>query len=189
MAVTSDIFQSYLRPVEVFRRLLDRGVNDRLGLIFLALAMGLSFVSHLPAIRRKSLEPNPELEASIIAEAGAVRQIDGVQVPQDMVDAKFENFLSGEIMVWFFVLPLIFYGLAQLGGLVVRLVQGHKLPGPVIRVAFFWALVVALPMKLLHSLVYAVTDTGPVYVWAGLPWVAVLVWNWSSNLRAAGWSR
>ena len=187
MAVSTDILRAYRRPREVFRDLLDRGVSDRLGLIFLALAMSLSFVSQLPSVTRRSREPDAALEAAIQAEAGDVRQIEGTQVPQDMIDAKFQLFLAQELMVWFFILPLFFYGLAQLGGLIARRF-GAELTGETLRVALFWALLVAVPLKLLHGAVYGIVDTGPILMLAGLPWFAVLLWNWTSNLREAGWT-
>ena len=187
MAVSSDILRAYRQPREVFRGLLDRGVTDRLGLVFLALAMALSFVSQLPSVTRRSRTPDAELEAAIRAEAGEVRQIEGTQVPQDMVDAKFQLFIAQELMVWFFILPLLFYGIAMLGGFVARRL-GAELDGVTSRVALFWALLVAVPMKLVHGVVYGVVDSGPILMLAGLPWFAVLLWAWVSNLRVAGWS-
>ena len=166
---------------------MDRGVTDRLGLVFLALAMALSFVSQLPSISRRAREPNPELEALIRAEAGDVRQIEGTQVPQDMVDAKFQLFLAQELMVWFFILPLFFYAVALIGLWVARRL-GATLDGVTARVALFWALLVAVPMKLLHGVVYAVIGAGPLLMLAGLPWFLVLVFNWVNNLRVAGWA-
>lgn len=185
MAVTSDILRSYHSPGEVFLGLLARGVSDRLGLVFIALAMALSFVSQLPSVTRRSREPDPELEAQIVAEAGDVRQIEGTQVPQDMIDAKYQLFLAGELMAWFFILPLVFYGLAWLGGWIARR-AGGQVDGVTARMALFWALVVALPMKFLHGIVYAMQDSGTLVTLAGVPWLAVVLWNWTRNLRVAG---
>lgn len=188
MAVSSDILRSYRRPGAVFESLLDRGMTDRLSLVFLALAMALSFVSQLPSIGRRSREPNPELEALIRAEAGEVRQIEGTQVPQDMIEAKYQLFLAQELMVWFFILPLMFYGLALISLWVLRRF-GARLDGVSARAALFWALLVAVPMKLIHGMVYAAVDDGVILMAAGVPWFGIFVWNWIHNLRVAGWAQ
>ena len=76
---------------------------------------------------------------------------------------------------------------AMLGGFVARRF-GATLDGPTVRVALFWALLVAVPMKLVHGAVYGVVAGGPILMLAGLPWFAVLLWAWVSNLQVAGWA-
>ncbi|MEL6531654.1 MAG: hypothetical protein AAFQ06_01310, partial [Pseudomonadota bacterium] len=117
MAVTTEIFASYLRPGRVFSRILARNLTEAQTFMYLMAAMLLGFVSQLPYVSRRANLPNPEMEAAILAEAGEVRQIEAVEVPQDMVDAKFEAFMSAEIVIWFFILPLFFYALAGLSQL------------------------------------------------------------------------
>lgn len=187
MAVTGDIFASYLRPRRVFARLLARGVNDRIGIAYLLLAMGLGFVSQLPWITRRANLSDPEMEAAIRAEAGDVRQIEALDVPENMIDAKFEALLSAELFIWFFILPLFFYGLAAISQLVLRLF-GRRPEGIDVRMALFWALLVATPLKLLHGLMAGMLGEGPALSLIGFVWVVVFVWVWGGNLSEA-WSR
>jgi hypothetical protein len=186
MALVPDIVGSYRRPRPVFSGLLARGADDKTGLMFLMLAMAMGFVSQLPGVSRRANLPDPELEAAIAAERNEVRPIEGVEVPAGMIDAKFDALLSAEIMVWFLILPLVFYGVAMVGHLVARMLGG-KPDGTASRLALFWALVVAVPMKLFHGLVFGMIGPGPALSLVGFLWFAVLMWNWSMNLRVAGW--
>ncbi len=186
MALVNDITGSYRRPRSVFAGLLARGADDKTGLVFLLLAMALGFVSELPGVSRDANLPNPELEAAIAAERDDVRPIEGVEVPEAMVDAKFSALLSAEIMVWFLILPLVFYGVAMVGHLVAKLFGG-KPDTTASRLALFWALVVAVPLKLFHGLVGGMIGPGPALTAVGFLWFALLMWNWSMNLRVAGW--
>lgn len=184
MAVTTDILKSYRKPRDVFAGLLGRGVSDRSNLIYLVLAMGLGFVSQLPGVQRRASLPAPELEAAIRAEAADVRPIEGLDVPANMVDAKFQALMSAELMVWFFILPLVFYGLAALVRLGLSVI-GWKINGEAARLALFWALLVAVPLKLLHGLVYGVLGPGPALTAVGAIWFGILIWNYTVNLSEA----
>ncbi|MBF9042039.1 hypothetical protein HKCCE4037_01765 [Rhodobacterales bacterium HKCCE4037] len=186
MALVNDIAGAYRRPRPVFAGLLARGVDDKTGLVFLLLAMGLGFLSQLPGVSRRANLPDPELDAAILAERADVRPIEGVEVPDALVDAKFSAFLSAEIMVWFLILPLVFYGVAMVGHLVVRLLGGRP-DGTASRLALFWALLVAVPLKLLHGLTFGMLGPGIEVTLVGVLWFAILMWNWSMNLRVAGW--
>ncbi len=185
MALVNDIVRSYRRPRPVFGGLLARGADDKTGLVFLLLAMALGFVSQLPGVSRRANTPDPELDAAIIAERDDVRPIEGVEVPEGLVDAKFQALMSAEIMVWFLILPLVFYGVAMLGHLAMR-AFGRKPDTTASRLALFWALVVAAPLKLLHGLVLGMIGPGSSLTLVGFIWFAVLMWNWTANLRVAG---
>lgn len=186
MALVPDIVGSYRRPRSVFSGLLARGADDKMGLMFLMLAMGLGFVSQLPGVSRRANLPDPEFEAAIAAERNDVRPIEGVEVPASMTDAKFNALLTAEITVWFLILPLVFYGVAMVGHLVAKLLGG-KPDTTASRLALFWALVVAVPLKLFHGLVFGMIGPGPALSAVGFLWFVVLMWNWSMNLRVAGW--
>ena len=188
MALVNDIVRSYRRPRPVFGGLLARGADDKLGLVFLLIAMGLGFVSQLPGVSRRANTPDPELDAAMIAERDDVRPIEGVEVPEGLVEAKFQAFMSAELMVWFLILPLVFYGVAMLGHLVAKLFGGRP-DTTASRLALFWALLVAAPLKLLHGLVFGMIGPGPSLTLVGVLWFAVLMWNWTMNLRVAGWER
>jgi hypothetical protein len=185
MALVPDIVGSYRRPRPVFSGLLARGADDKTGLVFLLLAMAMGFVSQLPGVARRANTADPELDAAIIAERDDVRPIEGVEVPEALVDAKFQAFMSAEIMVWFLILPLVFYGVAMVGHLVARLFGGQP-DTTASRLALFWALVVATPLKLLHGLVSGMIGPDVTLTFVGFLWFAVLMWNWSMNRRVAG---
>jgi len=182
MALVNDIARSYRRPGSVFDGLLSRGADDKTGLVFLLLAMALGFVSQLPGVSRRANTPDPELDAAIFAEREDVRPIEGVEVPEALVDAKFQLFLSSELTIWFLILPLAFYGLAMLGHLALRAL-GLRPDSTHSRLALFWALVVAVPLKLLHGLVLGMIGPGPSLTLVGFLWFALLVWIWGVNLR------
>lgn len=184
MPLVNDIVRSYRSPRSVFDGLLARGADDKTGLVFLMLAMGIGFVSQLPGVARRANTADPELDAAIIAERDDVRPIEGTEVPEGLIDAKFQLFLSGELTIWFLILPLTFYGLAMLGHLVMRLL-GRKPNSVASRLALFWALLVATPIKLLHGLTLGFIGTGPALTLVGALWFGLLMWNWSLNLRTA----
>lgn len=186
MAVTTEIFASYVRPRRVFGDLLKRGVTEPQALIYLLTAMALGFVSQLPYASRRANQPDPALEEAIRAEAGDVRQIESLEVPQDMIDAKFQAFLSAEVTIWFFILPLFFYALSGLSFLALRLLK-RSFRGVELRMALFWALLAATPLKLLHGLFLGFVGPGPALTWVGVAWCVALLWVWISNLREVGW--
>lgn len=184
MPLVNDIVHSYRRPRVVFGGLLVRGADEKTGLVFLLLAMALGFVSQLPGVARRANTPDAELDAAIIEERDDVRPIEGVEVPDALVDAKFQALVSAEIMIWFLILPLVFYGVAMLGHVVMRAL-GRRPNTVASRLALFWALVVAAPLKLFHGLVFGMIGPGPALTIAGFLWFAVLMWVWTANLRVA----
>ena len=188
MALVTDIVRSHGRPREVFGAILKRGVDDKTGFFFLIIALVMGFVSQLPGVSRRANLPDPALEAAIAQERDDVRPIQGAEVPEDMVDAKFAALMSAELMVWLFILPLVFYGLAMVGHFAARALGGA--PSTVAsRVAMFWALLVATPLKLLHGLVFGMIGPGPALTLVGLLWLVLFMWTWTSNLRVAGWDQ
>ncbi|MEM7733788.1 MAG: YIP1 family protein [Pseudomonadota bacterium] len=188
MSVTLDIVATYRRPGRVMASILDRGADHRVAFAYLAVGTVLGFVAQLPRLTRLAREPNPELEAAIVAEAGQVRQIDGVQVPQDMVDAKFEALMSGTLMGWIFVMPLILYALAGVSLLAVRLIRG-RMTGAQSCVVLFWAFLAAAPVFLLQGLIAGFIGPGPGLNAVFLVWFTLFIWFWFSGIRAAAWQR
>jgi len=184
LALISDIVHSYRAPRAAFDGLLSRGADDKTGLVFLMLAMGIGFVSQMPGVARRANTVDPELDAAIMAERGDVRPIEGAEVPEGLVDAKFQLFISSELTIWFLILPLALYGLATLGHLVLRAI-GRRPDSTASRLALFWALLVATPLKLLHGLVLGLIGSGPALTLVGALWFALLMWNWTMNLRVA----
>ncbi|MEM6589375.1 MAG: YIP1 family protein [Pseudomonadota bacterium] len=188
MAVTLDILATYRRPGRVISRILDRGADHRHAFAFLAVGSVLAFVAQLPRLTRLARESDPEFEAAIVAEAGEVRQIDSVQVPEAMVDAKFEALMSGALMGWIFIMPLILYALAWLSLLLVRLIKG-RMTGAQACVVLFWAFLAAIPVFLFQGLIAGFVGPGAALNTVSLVWFALFVWFWFSGIRVAAWEK
>jgi len=70
-----------------------------------------------------------------------------------------EGLLAGALFGWVFIAPLLFYALGGILGFVLRLVVPGT-EGFDVRLAVFWALLVASPLVLLHGLAMGVIGTG-----------------------------
>ncbi len=167
-------------------RKLAQGVRDRVSFAYLVVGMLLAFIAQLPGLRRQAQQSDPQLEEAIRAEAGDVRQIESVAVPQDMIDAKFEAYMSGALIAWIFIMPLIFYLLAGLSVLGVKLFKG-KMTGMQARLALFWSFLAATPLLLFQGLVAGFIGEGPALYGVFALWLGVFLWFWISSMREAGW--
>lgn len=186
MAVTTDILASYRRPGHVMAEKLASGIDDRVAFAYLALGSVLGFVAQLPRLMREAREPNPAFEAAIRAEADDVRKIESLDVPANMIDAKFEALMSAALMGWIFIFPLILYVLAWVSQLALRILRG-KANGLGSRVALFWAFLAATPVLLLQGLVAGFIGPGPGLYAVSAIWAVVFFWIWAAGLRQAGW--
>ena len=125
-------------------------------LMVLMLACALVFVAQWPRLARAAhLDPSIPLDAR----------------------------LAGALFAWVFLAPLFFYAMAGLMTLALWLVA--RVSGASIRLALFWALLVASPVMLLHGLVAGMVGPGAqaalVAALAALVFLAVLV----AGLRVA----
>jgi hypothetical protein len=132
MSVTSDILRSYRAPRAVLRNLRIGTRREARLLAYLMIACGLIFVAQWPRLAR---------EAHL----------------NDAV--PLEGLLAGALFGWVFIAPLLFYALGGILGFVLRLVVPGT-EGFDVRLAVFWALLVASPLVLLHGLAMGVIGTG-----------------------------
>lgn len=131
MAVSTDILHSFSRPRVVLRSLRDGERREARVLVYLMLACALVFVAQWPRLARQA-----HLDDSI---------------PLDAL-------LAGALFGWVFVAPLLFYAAAMLLTLAMRLIAPVQ-PFDV-RLALFWALLVASPLALLQGMVTGLIGSG-----------------------------
>ncbi|MAU54106.1 MAG: YIP1 family protein [Roseovarius sp.] len=160
MPVTRDIVATYRGPRRVVRRLLAMGAREDRALALLMGGCILVFVAQWPRLAR---------EAHLAGEALNPR-------------------LGGALMGWIVIAPLIFYLLAFLSYLAVRLLRG-RISGYGARLALFWAFLAASPLLLLHGLVAGFVGPGAGLSLIGAIWCGVFLWFWLSGVREAGWGR
>ena len=125
MSISAEIVDSYKNARPVIARKLAQGPREDQALALVMGASGLFFVASIPGnLRAAAINPDVPLEAR----------------------------LSGALLALLFIAPLIFYVLAGITGLILRLFGGPKgLYGA--RIALFWALFCAAPLALLQSLI------------------------------------
>lgn len=160
MPVTRDIVATYRGPRRVVGRLLAMGAREDRALALLMGGCILVFVAQWPRLAR---------EAHLAGEALNPR-------------------LGGALMGWIVIAPLIFYLLAFLSYLAVRLLRG-RISGYGARLALFWAFLAASPLLLLHGLVAGFVGPGAGLSLIGAIWCGVFLWFWLSGVREAGWGR
>ncbi len=158
MPVTTDIVASYRGPRTVFRRLLSMGENEGRALAILLGGCAIFFISEWPRLAREA----------------------------HLTDQELNPMLGGSLMAWLFIAPLIFYVIAFLSQMVVKGLGG-KPTGFEMRMALFWAWLVACPLKLLHGLVAGFIGSGAALTGVGAIWFVIFLWIWISNMREAGW--
>ncbi|MCB1340116.1 MAG: YIP1 family protein [Pseudooceanicola sp.] len=153
MALTSDILGSYRHPRVVLRRLIGDRREARI-LVYLMLGCGLIFVAQWPRLARAA-----HLDESVPLEA----------------------LLAGALFAWVFVAPLVFYALAGLLSVILRLA------GPVdafaLRLGLFWAVLASAPWLLLYGLAAGLIGPGTQSALLGLPAVISFVVVLVAGLR------
>jgi len=158
MPVTRDIAASYKGPRTVFRRLLGMGENEGRALAILMAGCAVTFVAQWPRLSREA----------------------------HLTEQDVYPMMGASLLAWMFIAPLIFYALALLSGLILR-VFGGKASGFGARLALFWAFLAASPFMLLNGLVAGFIGPGGALALVGVLWCAVFLWFWLANLREAGW--
>ncbi len=159
MPVTRDIAATYRRPREVLRHLLSMGPREDRALAILMAGCVVVFVAQWPRLSREAHLTGQELNPM----------------------------LGGALMGWLFIAPLMFYCLAFVSQIMLR-VFGRKPTGFDTRLALFWAFLAASPLLLLHGLVGGFIGPGLEKNIIGAFWIAVFGWFWFSNLREVGWN-
>ncbi|MEM6896738.1 MAG: YIP1 family protein [Pseudomonadota bacterium] len=156
MPVTSDIFQSYRRPRTVMRRLLDAGQREDRAIAILFGGCIMFFVASWPRLARQA-------------------ELTGEDLAQLLAYAAFGTL---------FILPLLFYGLAALGHILMK-PFGGKGDWYGARLALFWSLLATSPLLLLWGLTQGFIGAGLQSSIVGVLWFAVFLIFWSVNLREA----
>ena len=133
MAISAEILRTYRAPREVMRRLLAAGQREDRAIAYLMAACAIIFVAQWPRLRRAAME-NPE-------------------------GPPFEAQMSGALLGWIFIAPLLFYGIAALSHLVARLFGGQGTWWGA-RIALFWTLLAVSPLMLLNGLVAGFVGEG-----------------------------
>jgi hypothetical protein len=120
MTLSGAIVQSWRSPRVVLRRLLAQDRHEGRLLMYLVLALGLILVAQLPRLQRQATDEVP-----------------------------FEALMVGALFGLMMVGPLLFYLLAAM------LALGMRLLGPVdgfaVRLALFWALLASTPLILAQA--------------------------------------
>ena len=160
MAVSDDILATWRGPGRVMARLMAQRPSEGRVLAWLMAGCALTFVAQWPVLARRA----------------------------HLQEAELGPMMGGSLLAWLFIAPLVFYGIAALSGLGLRLVAGPvKGQGP--RIALFWAFLAASPLMLLNGLVAGFIGPGPGLVLVGLVWVGAFLWFWIAGLRAAARGR
>lgn len=154
MSVTADILRMYRAPRQVLRsRIGDRIREDR-ALATLVAACILIFVAQWPRLAR---------EAYLDPELG------------------LEQRLAGALFGWLFFAPLLFYVLAMIVHLAMR-VLGRRAAGYEVRMTLFWGLLAAAPLFLLAGLAAGFGGSGIFPALTGAAALAALLVFWFMGL-------
>ncbi|MBF9050227.1 YIP1 family protein [Roseobacter sp. HKCCD9010] len=157
MAVTSDILQTWRRPRQVIRRLLDMGRREDRALIYLMLACLLIFVAQWPRLQREAM-----LDSTV----------------------PLEGLLGGALFGWLFVAPILLYGIGTLSHLAARLFRGQG-SAYAARLALFWTLLATSPGFLFHGLIMGFIGPGPAQTLVGAGLVLAFLAIWGMTLTEA----
>lgn len=156
MAVSSDILRTWRHPRRVVADLLDQGQREDRAIAFLMAGCGLIFVAQWPRLARVAHETGDELS----------------------------KLVAYELVAWIFFWPLMFYAVAGLSWLVLRIAK-RRISAYSARLALFWAFLAATPVGLLYGLQTGLNGPGPAVHVVGAIWIAAFFWFWAQGLRAA----
>ena len=179
MAVTRDIPRAWIEPRRTVAELLARGPSERVAFAYLAAASVLGFVSQLPRLVRESRTANAGFDETLAREAG-----EAGMVVTDLGATKFEALVSGALMGWIFLMPLVMYLLAWLLHGLARLLGGRG-TGLRVRVAVFFSFLAITPALLLLGLTSGFVGPGPAETLVGLVLVSAFIWIALGAVHAA----
>lgn len=156
MAATRDIVATYRGPGRVVRRLLGDGLREDRALIYLMIGCLMVFVAQTPRLARQAWQTGEDLGM----------------------------LMGATLLAWLFIAPLVFYILAGVSQLVLR-VFGVKTSAYATRMALFWALLASSPVILLWGLTAGFIGDGLEMTAVGILWVAIFAWFWIGGLTGA----
>lgn len=154
MSVLPDILRTYRAPRQVLRSRMAGPPREDRALAILMAACGLIFIAQWPRLAREAwIDPSISLDAR----------------------------LAGALFAWIIVMPLVFYALAFVIQVTIRL-SGRPATAYQVRMALFWALLTSGPLWLASGLVAGFAGPGAAFtvvstlglaalvgfVWAGL---------------------
>jgi len=154
MSVTNDMVAAFRRPAKVMERQLMSGAGEDRALIFLMASCVVVFISNLPVISRTAY----------------------------LEQVEMGPLLGGTLLAWLFLAPLVFYVLAALMRIVLRLF-GCKASWFHVRLALFWAMLASTPLILLNGLTGGLIGPGIEQNLVGAVWLASFLWILFGNIR------
>lgn len=164
MAITTDMFMIWRRPDAVFRRKIGPDSTEGGALAVVMTACGLMFVAQWPQLSRQAYLNGMSPEADTLPGLQALMGI--------------------TFFALIFIAPLVFYLVALLSGLVLRIV-GWQIPPLKSRLALFWALLATTPLMLFQGLLTGFSGPGPVIASVGMVILVAFLWLWGRLLRVA----
>jgi hypothetical protein len=153
MSLTTDIVASYRGPRKVVRRLSEHGPREDRALAFLMGACLVFFIAQWPVLAREAHLTGGDLNSS----------------------------LAGALTATLLFLPLFFYAVSFVAHLFARVIGGIGTPFGS-RLALFWALIAASPLRLLVGLVAGFIGEGVQLQLVEFIWFAVFAWFWISGM-------
>jgi hypothetical protein len=156
MSITTDIVDGWVRPKEVMRRHIARGVSEPFAFSLLVAFLVLAFISLWPQLSRQSLmQPEVPMVQRVVA-AGLA--------------------LLASIPAWYLIAAITRWIARALGG------QGDHYRA---RLALFAALVAVSPAMLLQGLVAGMIGPGPQLLLIQTLVALGFVWIWMSMIMVA----
>jgi len=156
VSIASDIVRTYRAPREVQARRMAGAPREDRALAVLMGACVLIFIAQWPRLSREAF-----LDPSI----------------------GFDARLAGALFGWIMVMPLVFYALAMVVQLALR-VFGTTGVGFASRMALFWALLASTPLWLLTGLAAGFAGPGPGLTISGIAALGAFIIFWIAGLSA-----
>jgi hypothetical protein len=162
MAVTTDIIRTWRSPRAMFGRLLRAGVREDRLIAHLMGACLIMFVAQLPVLAR----------IAHLSRGGEV-------------ELELDQLIGTAFFAWLMFMPLVFYLLAGLLFLGLKLLR-MKVDGYSVRLSLFWGLLCASPVALLLGLMTGFSGQQPGTVLIFIVWAVALLVFVVQGLREAG---
>ncbi|MEM6309017.1 MAG: YIP1 family protein [Pseudomonadota bacterium] len=153
MSVANDIVATYRGPGKVVSRLLALGPREDRAVAILMGACALMFVAQLPRLSRDA----------------------------HLVGGDLNMMIGGALMGWIFVAPLVFYLIAWISHVVLK-IFGSAAGSWSSRIVLFWALLAATPFFLLLGLVQGFIGDGVQATVIAACWAIAFLWFWIVGL-------
>lgn len=166
MAVTTEIFETWRRPVQVIQRKLAAASEASLLAVLLG-ACGLIFVAQWPRLSR---------EAYTTLEAAKAAGQPLSEVP------SMQALLGINLFALMFIAPLLIYTVAMIAHLISR-AFGLKITPMASRLALFWALLVTTPLMLFQGMVSGFIGAGPALTSVGILTAFAFLYIWLRLIR------